>query len=132
MSAFKVLTVLASVALALLPAAPAEHVHELDEPGHAHVVLHRHLNAHRLLDHPADTDHRAALDDHDGPVLTLTAIYNVVARADLNSPLCTAVAWIEPPASGRVYRPLADLQILIHGPPRAPTSLRAPPFSPSV
>jgi hypothetical protein len=39
---------------------------------------------------------------------------------------------MEPPAPRHFERPFADADILIHGPPRAPTPPRAPPVSPTV
>jgi hypothetical protein len=39
---------------------------------------------------------------------------------------------MEPPAPRNFERPFADVDILIHGPPRAPTPPRAPPVSPTV
>ena len=117
-------------ALGLLPVAPPEHMHEAEEQGHVHVVLHRHLNPHGILEHHGE--HHSTVDDDDGPVLTLTTVYNVPAPLVVAGPPRIAHEWIEPPTPRRIERPLADVDILIHGPPHAPTAPRAPPFSPTV
>jgi hypothetical protein len=115
-------------ALGLLPVVPPDHMHEAEEHGHVHAFVHRHLNPHGVLEHH-DADHRPTLDDDDGPVLTLSSIYEVPTSVVVASPPRIVSAWIEPPAPRQPERPLGDVEILIHGPPRAPTPLRAPPFS---
>ena len=72
------------------------------------------------------------MDDDDGPVLTLTTVYNVPAPLVVAGPPRIVREWTEPPTPRRIERPLADVDTLIHGPPRAPTPSRAPPFSPTV
>jgi len=118
------------VAMGLLPVAPPEHVHEAEEQGHVHAVIHRHLKQHGILEH--HSERHATVDDDDGPSLTLTTIYTVPASLALDSPARIVSAWMEPPAPQRFERPFADVDILIHGPPRAPTPPRAPPVSPTV
>ena len=117
-------------ALGLLPFAPPEHMHEAEKEGHIHVVVHRHLNPHGIVGHHAE--HHSTVDDDDGPVLTLTTVYNVPAFVVVAAPPRIVRELIEPPTLRRIERPLADVDILIHGPPRAPTPPRAPPFSPTV
>jgi hypothetical protein len=119
-----------SAALGLLPIAPPEHIHEAEEQGHVHVVIHRHLKTHGILEH--DAEHHQTLDDNDGPVLTLATSYNVPALPVIGGAPRTLGAWIDPPPPRRVERVLADVDILIHGPPRAPTPPRAPPVSPTL
>ena len=124
----KVPTILAGVmgaALGLLPIAPPEHLHEAEEQGHVHVVIHRHLTPHDLLEHHAHC--QATVDDDDGPILTPTAVYIVPAHQPIAGPERLATAWIEAPGLRREERPLAKVETLIHGPPRAPTTSRAPP-----
>ena len=41
------------IAMGLLPVAPPEHVHEAEEQGHVHAVIHRHLKPHGILEHHA-------------------------------------------------------------------------------
>jgi hypothetical protein len=118
-------------ALGLLPVAPPEHVHEAEEQGRVHAVIHRHLKAHGILEqHHAD--HRPELNDDDGPVLTLTAIYTVPLGTFTATPPQLVSALIEPPKLAVFERPFADVDLLIHGPPRAPTPPRAPPSIPTT
>jgi hypothetical protein len=119
------------VVLGLLPVIPPEHLHEAEEEGHVQAVVHRHLKPHGIFDHH-DADHRPTLDDDDGPVLTLTTLYDVPGQLVVASPPRIVGASIEPPALHQRERLLADVEILIHGPPRSPTHLRAPPFSPAT
>lgn len=119
-----------AIATGLLPVAPPEHMHEAEEQGHVHAIIHRHLKPHGILEHHAE--HQSTLDDDDGPALTLTTIYTVPAPVALTSPVRIVSAWIEPPPPALFERPSADVDILIHGPPRAPTPPRAPPVSPTV
>ncbi len=117
-------------AFGLFPIAPPEHMHEAEKHGHVHVVIHRHLEPHDLLEHHADG--KTTVDDDDGPILTPTAVYTVPAQQVIAGPQRTVSAWAEPPAPRRNERPLADVETLIHGPPRAPTPSRAPPSSPAA
>jgi hypothetical protein len=117
-------------AMALLPIAPPEHVHEAEEQGHVHVVVHRHVKLHDILEHHAD-DHQQVEDD-DGPALTLNATFHLPAPTVLGSPARTSSEQIHPPAKRRVERSFADIELQIHGPPRAPTPPRAPPLSPAT
>jgi len=123
-------SVVLAAALGLAPVAPPEHVHEEEEQGHLHAVIHRHLAQHSILEHPAG--HQPTLDDEDGPVLTLTDIYTVTSVVVLAAPLPIVSEPVEPLAPRLLERPVTDIDILIHGPPRAPTSLRGPPSSPTA
>src|SRR5262249_5517888 len=116
--------------LALFPIAPPEHMHEAEEHGHVHVVIHRHLKPHEVLEHHADDT--ASVDDDDGPILTPTAVYTVPLQQVIAGPERTVSALAEPPPPRLDERPLADVEPLIHGPPRAPTPSRAPPSPPAV
>lgn len=110
--------------MGLLPVVPPEHVHEAGEQGHLHVVIHRHLKTHGL-EPPAG--HHSTVDDDDGPVLTLTTVYTVPALPLVASPPPRIIALIEPPKGEVLERWFTDVDLLIHGPPRAPTPPRAPP-----
>lgn len=112
-------------AMGLLPIAPPEHVHEGDEHGHAHVVVHRHQALHGVADH--HRQHESAVEDDDGPVLTLTTVYTVPIARGMPAPPPLVHFLAEPPAPNRLDPPAIDVARLIHGPPRAPTSPRAPP-----
>jgi hypothetical protein len=119
-------------AMGLLPIVPPEHVHETEEQGHVHAVVHRHLTPHGIPDSHAD-HHPSVDDDDDQPVLTLKTIYNVPTAPVVLSPLPSIVTELgEPPAPKRIDQAFADVEILIHGPPRAPTPLRGPPSFPTA
>jgi hypothetical protein len=124
-----------AAALGLLPVAPPEHVHEAEEAGHSHVVVHRHAAQHGILEHHADHGSAPEVDDndHDGPAFTLTADYVVPASSAAVPVRPQPVsALLEPPKPVVFERVTVDVELLIHGPPRAPTGLRAPPFSPAT
>ena len=126
----KFLAAALGAALGLLPIGPPEHLHEGEEHGHVHIVIHRHPKPHGLLEHHAE--HHSTVGDDDGPALILTTIYTVPAGPAVASPPQIVSAWMEPPTPRRVERLFADIDLLIHGPPRAPTPPRAPPLSPRV
>lgn len=112
-------------AVGLLPVAPPEHLHEGEEHGHAHVVMHRHEALHGVADH--DRQHESAVDDDDGPVLTLTTAYTTPVTWGVPTPMPLVHVLVEPPTPNPLERIVADVALLIHGPPRAPTPSRAPP-----
>ena len=119
------------LALAGLPLAPVEHVHRTDGPGGHSVVAHAHLEDHH---HPADADddHFAThVEDGDSVILTLDRVF--VSQSVHHLELAVeADSFLSPPAVVRPGVPARYLQRLIHGPPRAPTSPRAPPTPPAV
>ena len=117
------------VAMGIAPIVPPEHVHEAEEQGHQHIVIHRHLEPHRSGDHSGQ--HHAVVDHDDEPLLTLAAVYTVPTSPSVDSPLAVVDALISPVTSPRAEYVRPDVDILIHGPPRGPTSLRAPPISPA-
>jgi hypothetical protein len=119
-----------ALALGILPIAPPEHVHDAEEQGHHHLVSHRHAQPHGMLEHAVE--HHSSVEDHDGPILTLTTVYTVPLQQHVAIPPQVVVALLEPPIPQLSERPSTDVDILIHGPPRAPTSPRAPPFPPSI
>jgi hypothetical protein len=124
----RILASVLGVALGLLPIAPPEHMHEAEEHGHIQALIHRHLQPHGLLEHHAPEPH--SINDHDDdPVLTLTSVYSIPVLPAIDSPPRIVSAVIEPPQPRRFDRAFSDSEILIHGPPRAPTPPRAPPFS---
>jgi hypothetical protein len=118
-----------SLAIGLLPVAAPEHVHEREEHGHAEMVVHRHMPPHGLIDHHGE--HQASLDDNDAPVFTLTTVFTVPGQAILSLPQRSASTLIAPPEQQRIERILTKFDVPIHGPPRAPAGLRAPPISPA-
>ncbi|HEY3045693.1 MAG TPA: hypothetical protein VGJ39_16805 [Vicinamibacterales bacterium] len=120
-----------------MPLIPAEHAHETEADGHSRIVFHQHAQAH-TIGHLAGEHHRhdrhyslGTVDHPDDPVLTLSTVFTASAQQTLAIPFRVVVAVIQPihldvgrASSGFVER-------LIHGPPRAPSGLRAPPPSPA-
>ena len=113
-------------AVAWIPVAPPEHVHEEEEHGRETLLVHRHLAAHPLSHHA--THHNRALDHEDAPVLTLDPVYVIPGTAlVISQPPSSAVTMVEPPVGETLRRAREYVERLIHGPPRAPASPRAPP-----
>jgi hypothetical protein len=115
-----------SLAVGLLPIAAPEHVHEREDHGHAELVVHRHMPPHGMLD-----AHHASVEDDDAPILTLPTVYTVPASLILAGPERFVSSLIESPRPERIERSETKLDVPIHGPPRAPSVLRGPPFSPA-
>jgi len=129
---FRAVSLCLVAALAGLPLAPVEHVHRTDGPGGHHVVAHAHLEDHH---HPADADddHLAThVEDDDSVVLVLDRVFVSQPVHQLLELAVEAERYPSPPAVVRPGVPVRYLHRLIHGPPRAPTSLRGPPTTPSV
>jgi hypothetical protein len=116
-----------ATAIGLIPFVPPEHVHESDEHGHHHVLVHRHGPGQAGAHH--SHDHTGVFDDDDGPVVTLAPVFAAPVEPVLTAPVSSAGVVLEPPLAGSVRRGTREVEILIHGPPRAPASLRAPPSS---
>ena len=131
MKVSRLLAGLLGVVMGVFPIAPPEHMHESEEEGHVHVVVHRHLPVHPLVAHHSD-HHPATVDHDEGPVLTLSSVYKIPSTVVILGPTQTVTTHVEPPQPQRLERSWADVEILIHGPPRAPTGLRAPPFIPAT
>ena len=120
------LALLLAAAMAWLPLAPPEHVHEAEEHGHQHLLVHRHASTHYFA--LAGQHHDGVFDDDDAPVLTLAAVFTVPAPPDGVAPALThSLILPAPPLSTTVDRTPEYVERQIHGPPRAPTGLRAPP-----
>jgi len=117
-----------AAAIGLGPIVPPEHVHEMEEHGHHRMVVHRHAEAHPLTA-PGARHHRELHEDDD-PVLTLTAVYTVPG-SPVAPPASPALVVVlpEPPVAVAFHRAGDLREPLIHGPPRAPASLRGPPRS---
>jgi len=121
-------------ALGMVPLLPAEHAHEVEADGHSRVVVHQHAQPHSIGHVPIEHhrhDRQGIVDHPDDPVLTLSTVFTASAPQTLAVPARIVVAIIQP-----VHRDLGRASIgfverLIHGPPRAPSGLRAPPISPA-
>jgi len=129
--AFRAVSLVLAAALGILPLVPAEHAHETEADGHSRIVVHQHAPAHSIGYPPGDHHRQGTVDHPDDPVLTFSTVFTTSAPQTLAFPVRVVVAVIQPvhldvgrASSGFVER-------LIHGPPRAPSGLRAPPASPA-
>jgi hypothetical protein len=121
----RLLPLVLTAAIGSIPIAPPEHVHEADDHGDHHAVVHRHAAIHTGLHHAPE--HDGILDDDDGNVVTLDATYIVPLVAALVAPVGALPTQLDQP--GYTFAVKAEyVERLIHGPPRAPTGLRGPPL----
>lgn len=112
-------------AIVVLPTLPPEHVHEAhDAAGDAHSLTHRHAEMHVVAHH----EDGATFDDVD-PVITLVPVYTAEARVAPVVPLFAPIAFVDVPSSVESIGARDILTRPIHGPPRSPAGLRAPPNS---
>jgi hypothetical protein len=114
------------IAIGLIPLAPPEHVHEVEEHGHVEFVVHRHAGGHELA-HAAHDGAARTVDHQDPPVATLDQDYIVPAIARLGMPARTVASALVEPTAARRITVRGFVERLIHGPPRAPTLERGPP-----
>jgi hypothetical protein len=118
--------------LAAFPLAPVEHVHRTDGPdGHHRLVAHAHVEDHHHAE-PDDHDLATHVEDDDTVVLTIDRVFVPEQPAPQLARDAAADHYLPPLAVVRAGAADRYLQRLIHGPPRGPTSLRAPPSTPSV
>jgi hypothetical protein len=120
-------------AIGLVPLAPVEHVHAMtDADGHREGLAHRHAHPHVELREPSDHD-RPTVEDAD----TVLATLNFLSTPPIGSFVPTVATLVvrccltEPVEAGHGI-PFDFVERVIHGPPRAPTSPRAPPYSASL
>ena len=121
----RLIALVLTAAVGWIPVAPPEHVHEAEEHGQHHAIVHRHAAAHTATHH--DRDHDGVLDDDDGSILTLEPIYTVPSAVTLSIPSAPIAVRLDPPVYTFAIK-TEYVERLIHGPPRAPTGLRAPPL----
>lgn len=115
-----------AAAVGWLPMAAPQHVHGSEAHGHQRLELHRHHEMHGLAHSHAP--HGAAVHEEDAPAITLDVAYAIPdrqAQADPRS--IVPVVPSQAAVAGALYRTPDYLGQLIHGPPRGPTGLRAPP-----
>lgn len=130
----RVVGLLLTAAVGLYPIVPPEHAHEIGEDGRHATIVHRHARPHVVEAPHADHESVAVILDHDeDTTLTLSVVYaRPVAQKSAVSPALTPVVWTQ----SRVVKTSGELvpyvEHFIHGPPRAPTSLRGPPVSPAL
>jgi hypothetical protein len=122
----RLVVLLLAATVAVLPVAPPEHVHDAAGHGSEDVLVHRHLAAHDFSHRSAH--HDGVLDDDDAPILTLDTVYTVPAAFTLLGAPSVAVVFVERPGANLIGRTPEYYARPIHGPPRAPAGLRAPPF----
>jgi hypothetical protein len=117
--------------LAALPLAPVEHVHRTEgADGQRRLVAHAHVEDHRHAE-PSD-DLVTHVEDDDTVVLTIDRVFVPEQPAPHLEMTAAAAVYLPPLAAVRAGAADRYLQRLIHGPPRGPTSLRAPPSTPAV
>ena len=132
MLAVRPLALCLAATVALLPLAPVEHVHRTDGPGGEHLIAHAHLEDHHHQAEP-DADHLAThVEDDDSVVLTLDRVFVPQTVHHAVDMILEAAIYLPPPAVVRAGVAARYQRRFIHGPPRAPTSLRAPPVTPFV
>ena len=117
----------ASLALIIgaLPIVPPEHVHHVEDHGHPHNLVHRHAAPHSGQSHAAH--HQTRVDDDDAPILTLDALFTVTPVTRIVVAMHQSTPVVDEPPLAVVLGTPEFFERLIHGPPRAPAGLRAPP-----
>ena len=132
MLAFRALALCLAAALASLPLAPVEHVHRTDGPYGQHLIAHAHLEDHHHQAEP-DAGYLAThVEDDDTVVLTLDRVFVPHTLHSAVDMTVEADSYLPPPAVVRAGVAARYQRRFIHGPPRGPTSLRAPPVAPFV
>jgi hypothetical protein len=121
------LSILVTASMGVLPLLPDEHVHDVTtEEGHHTLVTHRHLEPHQVGQHHAGTTL-----DHLDPEIVHDSVYTAPPKTALGVP-AAIVSTQALPAPARVATIVRDVpRVPIHGPPRAPCHLRAPPSRPA-
>ena len=131
-SAFRAVSLVLTAALGILPLMPAEHAHETEADGHSRIVVHQHAQPHTIGHLPGEHhrhDRQGTVDHPDDPVLTFSTVFTTSAPQTLAAPVRAVVAVIQPVHFDLGHASTGFVERLIHGPPRAPSGLRAPPAS---
>ena len=135
--AFRAISLVLAGALGIVPLIPAEHAHEAEENGHPRIVLHQHAQPHTIGQLPGQNhrhdrhDRQGTVDHPEDPVLTVSTVFTISAPQTLEVPGRVVVAIIQPVHFDLGRASTGFVERLIHGPPRAPSGLRAPPVSPA-
>ena len=116
-------------AIGLIPVMPPEHVHETEANGRPHIVVHQHAQAHTIGHLPGGHSHHGVLDHPDDPLFSFSAVFTTSAPQTLAVPVRTVVAIVQPLHADAQLVSIGFVERLIHGPPRSPSGLRAPPAS---
>jgi hypothetical protein len=123
--------VVLALAVGFVPIAPPEHVHEAAAAGNHHSLSHRHVHMHVATHTDAPPHPGSAFDDDDGSIVVLDAVSTESARAFQIAQL-PPVSFVQPHVDNHRQPPPAFVERVIHGPPRAPSSPRAPPQLPAL
>jgi hypothetical protein len=129
---FRALALCLAAALAGLPLAPVEHVHRTDGPDGQHLIAHAHLEDHHHQAEPDDHHLATHVEDDDSVVLTLDRVFVPQTAHHTVDMTVAADGYLPAPAALRAGVAVRYQRRFIHGPPRGPTSLRAPPVPPFV
>jgi hypothetical protein len=119
-----------AAAVAWVPLAGPVHVHESRGEGHHRAVIHRHSDTHGGSHQAAN--HHGVFEENHAQVRTLSSVFVVPdAPPGPSAPQVQAAPRLDVPVMP-VLHPVADhVELLIHGPPRAPAFFRGPPVSPA-
>jgi hypothetical protein len=124
----RAISLLLALIVGALPMVPAEHVHESDAGEHHEALVHRHAAPHlpgQAADH---LDHDGGVVDHDDDhTITLSSFFTTPLLYSGTAPAPLVTTLLPRPPTVVIDGPSADVEHVIHGPPRAPTGLRAPP-----
>ena len=128
---FPVIAVTLATAIVWQPVVPPDHVHEVDDHGHSHAVVHRHAVPHDSR-HPAP-DHDGVIFNGDAPALTLKPTFTVSALVvSIGEPPNWTSRVVQLPTLDPAVARTPDVEPLIHGPPRVSVGLRGPPSLPPL
>jgi hypothetical protein len=134
-----------AVLVGALPLVPAEHVHESDVDGHHEVLAHRHAESHvpgRSSHHHDDnaaadnaaaegaadsTSDHGAFDHSPERAITLGVAFMAPVAYVGVVPFTPLIALLPAPPTAVPLGPVANVERLIHGPPRTPVGFRGPP-----
>jgi hypothetical protein len=128
---FRAVSLVLTAAMGFVPVMPPEHAHETEADGHVRIVVHQHAQTHALGHVPGGHRHHGTVDHPDEPILTLSTVFTSSAPQTLAIPVRSVVAIIQPLHADARHVSIGFVERLIHGPPRAPSGLRAPPSSPA-
>jgi hypothetical protein len=114
--------------VAALPVIPPEHVHEQVASSGGRALVHRHAVPHS----PAHRHAASATVDDSDSVLTIDPLFTVVAKVYVAGPVLAKTDIAVDSPRNWSFRIRTFEAVPIHGPPRGPTQLRAPPSRSSL
>jgi len=121
-----------ALAVGWAPLAAPVHVHESgDHAAHHRAVIHRHSEPHGGSHHAAN--HHGVFEESDAQVRTLSSVFVIPeAPPGPSAPEVQAAPLLPVPVIPLLHPVAAYVELLIHGPPRAPALFRGPPVSPAL